>query len=74
MDVEFDMGTQMLIGPTSPIGHQNPINPSKSKMIAHVHSYVIEEELHCCTPTPFLMSLMFNQWQVELEGWTTWQL
>jgi hypothetical protein len=51
---------------------QNPINPSKGKMIAHVHSSVIEKQLPCCTPTPFLMSLMFNQWRVELEGWTTW--
>jgi hypothetical protein len=64
----------MLIGPTSSIGHHNPINPFTSKTIAHVHSYVIEKQFPCCTPTPILMSLMFNQWQVELEGWTIWQL
>jgi hypothetical protein len=64
----------MLIGPTSAIGHQNPINPFKSKTIAHVHSFVIEKQLPCCTPTPFLMSLMFNQWPVKLESWATWQL
>jgi hypothetical protein len=42
---------------------------SKGKMFIYVNSSWIVKHFPCCTPRPFLMSLMHNQWELMLEGW-----